>query len=73
MGDSPGDSPEDGERKKERLNDGENNGQATHGARKHAWCTQAKIQTSVRQSDYPGIYALTIVKTDFHSSLFFLR
>ena len=29
------------ERKKERLNDGENNGQATHGARKHAWRTQA--------------------------------
>ena len=29
------------ERKRERLNDGDNNGQATHGARKHAWCTQA--------------------------------
>ena len=29
------------ERKRERLNDGENNGQATHGARKHAWRTQA--------------------------------
>ena len=29
------------EKKKERLNDGENNGQATHGARKHAWRTQA--------------------------------
>ena len=29
------------ERKKERLNDGDNNGQATHGARKHAWRTQA--------------------------------
>ena len=31
----------------ERLNDGDNNGQATHGARKHAWRTQAawaKIQ-----------------------------
>ena len=27
------------ERKKERLNNGDNNGQATHGARKHAWCT----------------------------------
>ena len=25
----------------ERLNDGDNNGQATHGARKHAWRTQA--------------------------------
>ena len=32
------------ERKKEveeRLNDGDNNGQATHGARNHAWHTQA--------------------------------
>ena len=29
------------EREKERLNNGENNGQATHGARKHAWRTQA--------------------------------
>ena len=29
------------ERKKERLNDGNNNGQATHGASKHAWRTQA--------------------------------
>ena len=28
-------------RERERLNDGENNGQATHGARKHAWRTQA--------------------------------
>ena len=29
------------ERKEERLNDGDNNGQATHGAHKHAWRTQA--------------------------------
>ena len=29
------------ERKRERLNDGDTNGQATHGARKHAWRTQA--------------------------------
>ena len=29
------------ERKRERLDDGDNNGQATHGARKHAWRTQA--------------------------------
>ena len=29
------------ERKRERLNDGDNNGQSTHGARKHAWRTQA--------------------------------
>ena len=32
---------EERERKKERLNDGNYNGQATHGARKHAWRTQA--------------------------------
>ena len=29
------------EKKEERLNDGVNNGQATHGAGKHAWRTQA--------------------------------
>ena len=29
------------EKEKERLNDGNNNGQATHGALKHAWRTQA--------------------------------
>ena len=29
------------ERKRERAKVGENNGQATHGARKHAWRTQA--------------------------------
>ena len=28
-------------REKERLNDGNKNGQAMHGARKHAWRTQA--------------------------------
>ena len=28
-------------RKKERAKVGDNNGQATHGARKHAWRTQA--------------------------------
>ena len=29
------------EREKERAKVGDNNGQATHGARKHAWRTQA--------------------------------
>ena len=39
--------PEVGQKQKtekkeeERLNDGKNNGQATHGACKHAWPTQA--------------------------------
>ena len=36
-----------GGKKRERLNDGNNNGQATHGARKHAWCTQAVWVKSV--------------------------
>ena len=35
------------ERKRERLNNGDNNGQATHGARKHAWRTQAAWVNSV--------------------------
>ena len=45
-----GSKAEDGEerkRKKERLNDGNNNGQATHGARKHAWRTQAAWANSL--------------------------
>ena len=28
-------------KERKRLNDGNNNGQVTHGARKHAWRTQA--------------------------------
>ena len=36
-----GSKAEDGEREKERAKVGEINGQATHGARKHAWRTQA--------------------------------
>ena len=38
-----GSKAKNGEREKRRgLNDGDNNGQATHGARKHAWRTQAR-------------------------------
>ena len=37
----PGPKKEEEEEEEERLNDGDNNGQATHGARKHAWRTQA--------------------------------
>ena len=33
--------PKKRERKRERAKVGDNNGQATHGARKHAWRTQA--------------------------------
>ena len=37
-----GSKAKDGKKmRRERLNDGKNNGQATHGARKHAWRTQA--------------------------------
>ena len=43
------------ERERERLNDGDNNGQATHGARKHAWRTQAAWANNIyykkQQSD----------------------
>ena len=30
-----------GKKKRRKKKVGDNNGQATHGARKHAWCTQA--------------------------------
>ena len=33
------------EREKKRPNDGNNNGKAMHGARKHAWRTQAIVRT----------------------------
>ena len=36
-----GDSPIGLRKEEERPNNGDNNGQATHGARKHAWRTQA--------------------------------
>ena len=35
------------ERKRERAKVGDNNGQATHGARKHAWRTQAAWANSL--------------------------
>ena len=40
---------------KERLNDGNNNGEATHGIRRHAWCTQAA---------WTKIFGLTILIED---------
>ena len=46
-------------KEEERLNDGEKNGQATHGARKHAWRTQAawaKIQMT------PGVVVVVVVR-----------
>ena len=50
-----GSKAKDGERRKKkrekRLNDGNNNGQATHGARKHAWRTQA-TWAKILGSDY---------------------
>ena len=35
-------------KRRERLNDGDNNGQATHGARKYAWRTQARMAHASR-------------------------
>ena len=41
------------EKKEERLNDGNNNGQATHGARKHAWRTQAAWAKNIALCNLP--------------------
>ena len=43
--------------KKRRLSDGNNNGQAMHGARKHAWRTQAA-------------WSKILGKTNFHTQEF---
>ena len=46
-----GSKAKDGEERKkrrERLNDGNNNVQAMHGARKHAWRTQARMAHASR-------------------------
>ena len=48
-------------KRRERLNDGENNGQATHGARKHAWRTQAAWANK-------KIYNLYIKKYECHKN-----
>ena len=56
MGDSPKwvKSKKRREKKGERMNDGENNGQATHGARKHAWRTQAAWAKRLNNGDNNG-------------------
>ena len=41
-------------RRKNRANDGDNNGQATHGARKHAWRTQAAWAKTPGTAGGPG-------------------
>ena len=56
------------ERERERLNDGSYNGQATHGARKHAWRTQAAwVKKCVIEVGYPGtpmrILYCTVIRT----------
>ena len=43
------------EEEEERLNNGENNGQATHGARKHAWRTQAAWAKKLGQVGHPKL------------------
>ena len=55
------------EKKEERLNNGENNGQATHGARKHAWSTQAAWANNIyykkKQSDETQLQNHKYIKT----------
>ena len=47
------------EKIKRRLNDGENNGQATHGARRHAWRTQAAWANYHVSPEREGIKIIT--------------
>ena len=42
-------------KRRERLNDGDNNGQATHGARKHAWRTQAAWAKSQNREAFSAV------------------
>ena len=46
------------EEEEERLNDGDNNGQATHGARKHAWRTQAAWAKNIQTELLDQLYSL---------------
>ena len=57
------------EREKERLNDGNNNGQATHGARKHAWRTQAAWAKRYNYLKNSGYILLYLRVTSRHLSL----
>ena len=44
------------EKKKKRLNDGNNNGQGMHGARQHAWRTQAAWAKNLGHlTPHPGL------------------
>ena len=47
---------------KERLNNGDNNGQATHGARKHAWRTQAAWAKSAHETEIVCVHVLMNTK-----------
>ena len=58
-----GSKAKDGERR-ERLNDGENNGQATHGARKHAWRTQAAW---AKKSPILPLYIILLYQHDLNN------
>ena len=40
------------EKERKRPNNGNNNGQATHGARKHAWRTQARMAHASRLGQF---------------------
>ena len=70
------------EKRRRRLNDGDNNGQATHGANKHAWRTQAawaKIDFMVQFLTFfnrPGAMNMSsggLVKSKYLSSPDFLQ
>ena len=50
------------ERERKRLNDGDNNGQATHGARKHAWRTQAAWAKILAVSHFSQSHAVRSVE-----------
>ena len=54
------------ERKRERLNNVDNNGQATHGARKHAWRTQAAWAKIYREQ---GIYPESLLVQVVHLAI----
>ena len=79
MGDSPKwvkskkTEKKNGEKKKEeeRLNNGDNNGQATHGARKHAWRTQATWANCDFRSFTEFVHGVRLRGSFLHKDLWF--
>ena len=60
---------EEKKKKEERLNDGNNNGQATHGAGKHAWHTQAAWANLKTKDTTPNVALLSPSLFIFHALL----